>query len=363
MLLYFILCQSAWALPRSSDLIGMTCPNERFSVTVEINKGLPTYTISKSSESLITNSQLGFEIDGIAISAFSFLHLDKKIIDQSWKPVWGKQRLVRNHCNEYTIQTRVMKPRAMDLDIVFRVYDEAVAFRYILKSIEGNQDVVITNDRTQFQFAHDATCWSYNGENANIGPEQIANGDGQRRWPITVKAADDCWMALCEANIDRFSWMTLKTEKGSSGFETTIEPSSIKLPFAMPWRVIMISDNVASLVDSNILENLNPPCEIKDTSWIKPGVSFWDWRAWGHQIDGFTYDLNRESWDRFVDFAAEKEIPYLLLDADWYGPEFETDSDPTTTEKDVPAFIQYANSKDIGVFLYLNDVGARKYGL
>jgi len=352
-----------WAFERSSDLVGMTSPDERFSVIVEVSNNLPTYKILRGCESLITESNLGFEIDGTAISAFSFLHLDKKVIDQSWKPVWGKRRLVRDHCNEYTIQTRVMKPRAMDLDIVFRVYDEAVAFRYVLKSIEGNQDVAITNDLTQFQFAHDATCWSYNGENINIGPEQITNGDGQRRWPITVEAADDCWMALCEANIDRFSWMTLKTEKGSSGFETTIEPSSIKLPFAMPWRVIMISDNITSLVDSNLLENLNPPCKIEDTSWIKPGVSFWDWRAWGHQVDGFTYDLNRKSWDCFVDFAAKKSIPYLLLDADWYGPEFEANSDPATPEKDVPAFIRYANSKGIGTFLYLNDVGAKKYGL
>jgi alpha-glucosidase len=341
----------------------MTCPNEGFSVIVKFDGNLPTYNISQRCETLITDSNLGLAIDGVSISDCRFLHLDKKVIDQSWEPVWGKQRLVRDHCNEYTIQTRVMKPRAMDMDIVFRVYNEAVAFRYILKSIEGNPKITITDDLAQFRFANDGTAWSYNGENTNIGPEQIADASGQRRWPITVKAADDCWMAVLEANIDNFSWMTLKTEKGSNGFETTIEPSSIELPFAMPWRVLMIGDSAASLVDSNILPNLNPPCKIEDTSWIKPGVCFWDWRAWGHQVDGFTYDLNRESWDRFVDFAAEKEIPYLLLDADWYGPEFEQGSDPTTSEKNVPAFIQYANSKGIGVFLYLNDVGAKKYGL
>ena len=358
-----ILCSSAWAFPRSEDSFGMTSPSQRYSVNVTIDNGQLSYKVSEGCDPIIDDSRLGLEIDGAAISGFQKKGFNKKVVDTSWQPVWGKQKTVRDHCHEYTIQTRATQPVALDMDIIFRVYDEAVAIRYVLKSNEGGSEITITDDLTQFQFAHDAAAWSYNGEHANLGPEQIVEASGQRRWPVTLRYADDCWMALCEANIENFSWMTLRTQKGSGGFEVSIEPSSVKPPFAMPWRVIMIGDSVTSLVDSNILENLNPPCAIEDTSWIKPGVSFWDWRAWGHQVEGFTYDLSRPSWERFVEFAAEKGIPYLLLDADWYGPEFEADSDPTTTQKDVPAFIRYANSKGIGVFLYLNDVGAKKYGL
>jgi len=114
------------------------------------------------------------------------------------------------------------------------------------------------------------------------------------------------------------------------------------------------------------LAYLNEPCKIDDTSWIKPGRAFWDWRVWGYKAaDGFTYGLNTDSHLRFIDFAAENNIQYLLIDADWYGAEFDENSDPTTARKDVDIekCMGYAKEKGVGVILYLNDVGAKKFGL
>ena len=83
----------------------------------------------------------------------------------------------------------------------------------------------------------------------------------------------------------------------------SIQASEVITPFATPWRVIMVGEKPGDLVDSDLLENLNPPCAIDDPSWIKPGIAFWDWRAWGHQADGFTYGLDTDSWHRFIDLA------------------------------------------------------------
>ncbi|MCK5277720.1 MAG: glycoside hydrolase family 97 catalytic domain-containing protein, partial [Cyclobacteriaceae bacterium] len=111
---------------------------------------------------------------------------------------------------------------------------------------------------------------------------------------------------------------------------------------------------------------LSAPSKIEDTSWIKPGKCMWDWRVWGYETEtGFRYELDTKSHLRFIDFAAENNIKYLLMDADWYGSEFSTTSDPTSANEkvDIQKNMAYAKSKGVGIILYLNDVGAKKFGL
>jgi alpha-glucosidase len=140
------------------------------------------------------------------------------------------------------------------------------------------------------------------------------------------------------------------------------------------------------LITNNALVNLNPPCQLEDTSWIKTGLSLWDWRGWGAKTaDGFTYELDMKSWRRQVDFASQYGVKYLLLDANWYGEEFSEDSNPVSSrttlcvqnEKgeilfpaapenwddpiDVPALIKYAADKNVGIMLYINDRAQVKY--
>ena len=124
----------------------------------------------------------------------------------------------------------------------------------------------------------------------------------------------------------------------------------------------MYGKHPGTLVDSHIIELLNPEPS-GDFSWVKPGVAVWDWRADGAVWDGYTYRMSYDSWVRLVDFASEEGFCYLVLDANWYGPEHEAESNPLTGDKasDVRRIIQYAKGKGVGVWLYLNDVGGRKY--
>jgi alpha-glucosidase len=126
--------------------------------------------------------------------------------------------------------------------------------------------------------------------------------------------------------------------------------------------VIFFGQTPGALVDSHLIELLNPD-PVGDFSWVKPGVCVWDWRIDGAQVDGFKYGMNLPSWLRMVDFASSNGIKHLVLDANWYGPEFKAESDPVKGDKagDVRKLIAYAKEKNVGVWLYLNDVGGRKF--
>jgi alpha-glucosidase len=128
--------------------------------------------------------------------------------------------------------------------------------------------------------------------------------------------------------------------------------------------VIFYGTTPGSMVDSHLIELLNLD-STGDFSWVKPGVAVWDWRINGAEIPGFKYGMNLPSWIRMVDFAASNGIKHLVLDADWYGPEFAHDSDPVKGDKagDVKKLIAYGKSKNIGIWLYLNDVGGRQFPL
>jgi alpha-glucosidase len=118
------------------------------------------------------------------------------------------------------------------------------------------------------------------------------------------------------------------------------------------------------LIDSHLLELLNPDPEPgSDFSWVKPGLALWDWRINGAEVNGFKYQMSLPSWKRMVDFAAVNKIPSLVLDANWYGAEFNKDSDPLKGGKaaDVNELIKYGKEKGVGIWLYLNDVGGQAY--
>jgi alpha-glucosidase len=120
------------------------------------------------------------------------------------------------------------------------------------------------------------------------------------------------------------------------------------------------------LIDAHLLELLNPePAAGADFSWVKPGVAVWDWRINGAKANGFTYEMSLPSWKRMVDFAATNGIPSLVLDANWYGPEFHKESDPLKGGKveQVHQLIAYGKQKGVGIWLYLNDVGGTAFPL
>jgi alpha-glucosidase len=180
---------------------------------------------------------------------------------------------------------------------------------------------------------------------------------------MTLQAADDAFLAVHEADLRTGEPLRL-AKTGPTGFRALTAPGSIAPGYAGPWRVIFFGTSPGAMVDSHLIELLNPDPQ-GDFSWVKPGVATWDWRIDGAIVDGFKYEMSLPSWLRMVDFSAANGIRHLVLDANWYGPEFEQSSDPVKGDKanDVKKLIAHGKQKGVGIWLYLNDVGGRKFPL
>ena len=350
-----------------ADQGDLMSPDGTLHVTVAVTDGRPTVAVTWKGEPVLEPSPLGLAVAGAKDGGgWREVGRSARSVDETWTPVWGKRRQVVNRCRELVLSLARAGGPLLRMDILFRAYDDGAAFRYVLGPGAGPpQTVEVTDDLAEFRFAGDWEAWSYRRENRPLGPERLSQAKGDRHYPMTLRAGADRYLALVEAALEDFAWMELASEAGSRAVRVEVASSRVATPFATPWRVLMVGPTPGALVDSDLLANLNPPCRIEDPSWIKPGVAFWDWRAWGHKADGFTYGLDLASWKRFVDLAGEAGVPYLLLDANWYGPEFDASSDPTTAKQgaNVEELIRYARERGVGILLYLNDKATEKHDL
>lgn len=341
-------------------------PDGKLSITFQLTKdGLLTYSFKAHKQTVITESSMGFT-SGNSISipsaGWKLETSEQKSIISVWKPVWGKRSVVPDEYNELILNLKGANTSELQhLRIEARAYNDGVAFRYSIPAEEKNS-LKPTAELTRYNFTGDYTAWFYNGENHNIGPEKLSESDGKRLPVMTIKASDNLYLAIHEADLATGDPLVLQTKKGSTSFSVVSAPEKLEAGYESAWRVLLCGKTPGAMVDSHLIELLNPAAE-GDFSWVKPGVAVWDWRIDGAQIDGFTYSMSYPSWIRMVDFAAENNIRYLVLDANWYGPEHEANSDPVKGDKvnDVRKLLQYGKEKGVGIWLYLNDVGGRKF--
>jgi alpha-glucosidase len=328
-----VLAMCGWSVA-AVEPTRVVSPDGKLEVSFACADGRVAYTLKADGRELIKDSPVGYANATLA-------GVTTRSQDAVWKPVWGKRALVTDRFNEATLNLTAYR-------LVARAYDDGVAFR----CLGGTGD-----ELTQFAFAGDYTAWFYNGENHNLGPDKLSAIDGKRLPPMTVKAADDAYLAVLEADLGGGDPLALQAKKGGTSFGLASKPSEA-------WRVLLFGRKPGVLVDSHLVDLLNPPpADGADFSWVKPGVAVWDWRINGARVDGFTYEMSYPSWVRMVDFAAENNIRYLVLDADWYGKEFNPKSDPMKGgyAGDAKKLIAYAHQKGVGIWLYLNDVAGRAY--
>jgi alpha-glucosidase len=343
-------------------------PDGKLSVTFLLAKdGSLTYSMSAFKQLVISDSPMGFSSGNkisVPSSDWRLESSEKKSIVSVWEPVWGKSSVVPDRYNKLILKFVGSDSAALRyLQIEARAYNDGVAFRYTIPSEERNS-LTTTSEMTGYHFTGDYTAWYYNGENRNIGPEKLSESDGKRLPVMTIKASDNLYLALHEADLVKGYPLVLQTKKGSTAFSLSATSCKLEAGYQSAWRVILCGKTPGTLVDSHVIELLNPPAN-DDFSWVKPGVAVWDWRINGAIIDSFKYTMTLPSWKRMVDFASENNILYLVLDADWYGPEFGKESDPVKGGKveQVHEIIKYGKEKGVGIWLYLNDVAGKNYPL
>ncbi len=368
--------------------VSVDSPDKNVSVDLNLVNGSPQWSIRFNQQPIVTDGAIQLYLGDQPDQPLTF---DSAVAttsehDSTWQPTWGQFSEVRNHYREVVW---TLKPKAIDdasVTVTLRVFNDGVAIRYT----PGVKHKPFS-DRTGFSFADDFTFWSANGEHPNHGPIKLSQWKhGAIQMPMTIQAGPNVFCAVLEAAIyDQYPF-SVHRAGGATRFETRSKPAkftSDESNGGSAWRVITLGRSAGDLITNQIAGNLNPPLTLADASWIRPGLALWDWRAWGATApDGFQYGLDMSSWKRFIDFAARKDnVRYLLLDANWYGPEFDPKEDPTTSRDhlvqqieggkvvrkpapddwaepiDVPALIQYANERGVGIVLYINDHARKNF--
>lgn len=352
------------------DTSELHSPDGWLSVKIEqSDKGNIVYYFYAGDEMVINSSRLGYRLKNgneFPADGWTITKEEKTSVDDEWRPVWGKRSVVPDKYNQLTLllENNNGQSAISNLTVEFRLYDDGLAFRY---RFPEEADEAVECELTQYNYVTDPTAWFYNGEHENFGPVLLSETDAVRPSNVTLRVSDSLYLNIHEACLQEGDPLRLVSHKGEHSFTVASSPGvfgQLKGGFISAWRVVMAGKTPGMLVDSHLLELLNPdPAPGTDFSWVKPGVAVWDWRIDGAVWDGFTYSMSYPSWVRMVDFAAEQGFKHLVLDANWYGPEFEKESDPVKGDKakDVQRLLAYGKEKGVGIWLYLNDVGGRKF--
>lgn len=347
-------------MAKDKGVTKLTSPNGKAKVTVSASteEGLPTLELSVDGTTVLKDSRMGFRsgTDMVPGKEWRIANVEKSKHKGVWNPVWGKRNVVPEVYNSLSIRY-VNDASQKECTLEVRAYNDGMAWRMVNEKGESNW-----YELSNFNFAGNFTAWFYNGERHNIGPELLSDSRGERTPIMTLKANEGLYLAVHEACLYQGKPLLLRSEQGSTKFDIVSEDTRMAEGAASPWRVILYGRTPGDLVDSHLLELLNPAPE-GDFSWVRPGIHLWDWRIDGAIWGDFRYRMNYESWVKMIDFAAAEGFSALVLDANWYGPEFEKNSDPVTGEKarDVQRIIQYGKEKGVGVWLYLNDVAGTNY--
>ena len=334
------------------------------------------YTLTYKNRPVIEESKLGVLIEnqlfesalGIPNDTCHFWCENLKLTgtehqktDEIWKPVYGERAEVRDCYNEMTLKFKkgegkgnrdggYDKRKNYFMNIIVRAYNEGVAFRYHFPEMTNGLFLHIVGEQTSFTMPEGTMAYY---ERWAQGPYELRPLEGwgkeESERPLTLKLPDGLSVALLEAEMVDYvrGKFRLSAEKPST-LETSLYSSvDIISPYSTPWRVIMVGERPVDLINNNdIVLNLNPACKLADTSWIKPGKVF------------RSGDLKQDRVKAAIDFAAERGIQYVHMDAGWYGPEMKMSSDATTVspdkDLDIPALCKYAESKGIGLMVYVN---------
>ena len=331
-LILSIACFFSLATPGSaavgllSDVEVLTSPSGNIEISFLLENGKPFYAVRESGRSVVTASQLGllFQND---------INLDRNFVIQSsqratelrhWEQVWGEQRLIKDHFNEL----RVSLSSAIEnrqLTLVFRAYDDGIAFRYEVPQQPGLASFIMTREITEFAFANNKAWWipAYKNDryeqlyqNTQLSDIEFAHT------PLTIEG-DNGFYAVHEAAVDDYASMTLKGE-GNGRLSCDLVPwadgSKVKgrTPLISPWRTIQIGRRAVDLLTNNMTLNLNEPNRLADTSWIKPQKYIGIW--WGMHIGKFSWGngpihgATTERAKTYIDYAKSLKIPAVLIE-------------------------------------------------
>jgi len=378
-------CWSAEVFGRQS--LKLASPNGKIEVSVSVKEKMASqrlyYSINYKGKPVLLDSPVELIFKDIPpLANLKIKKQSSETIDERWQRVAGKSKDVRNHCNQLRISLEEDSKLGRKIDFIFRAYDDGVAFRYYLPKQQHIGDFNLEAEKTWFKFGDNHTVWAadYKGfvshQESEFNQMKLSDLSASKPYgvPLLVRVDESIWAAITEANITDWAGMYLgKVENDSNALVTMLSPHpndpnitvSSRIPRYSPWRVVMLGEKPGDLIESNIIENLNEPCALKNTSWIKPGRCAWDWWWCGKYAPdvNFTLGSNTETMKYFIDFASEMGWEYQLVDWYWYGPPFKVmlkEADPnaditkSNPDINIPELVRYAAAKNVRLILWLH---------
>lgn len=382
--------------------------------------GTPTYKMTYKGKPVINESTLGFTLkkDEPLTNHFKVVGDSKSTFKETWKPVWGEEKEILNHYNELLVQLKQDKTNRL-MNIRFRVYNEGVGFRYEFPTQKELTYFVIAEENTQFAMTGDHTAWwipgDYDTQEYDYNESKLSEIRGLMKQSMTdnvsqyvfsptgvqtalmMKTKDGLYINLHEAALVDYALMNLNLDDKNFIFQSWLTPDAkgdkgyLYTPTKTPWRTVMVSDDARNILASRLILNLNDPCALADTSWIKPvkyiGV-WWEMitgkSSWAYTDDlptikldevdytkvkpNGTHAANNDKVRHYIDFAAKHGFDQVLVEGwnvgweDWFGHRKDYVFDFVTPypDFDIKALNDYAHAKGIKLMMHHETSGSTR---
>jgi len=416
------LCLCALMMPLLLLAQQVKSPNGNVVVSFSLtDNGVPTYQVSYKGKAVIKPSHLGLELtpskhDGIKaedtnlMNGFKVTKTETSTFKETWKPVWGETNSILNHYNEMAVSLTQEHPNRTMI-VRFRVYNDGMGLRYEFPRQNNLSYFIIKDEHTQFAMAGDHTAWwipgDYDTQEYETITSKLSDIRSKMKEAITdnasqttfsptgvqtslqMKSSDGLYINLHEAACVDYPTMHLNLDDKNMVFESWLTPDPtgnkayMQAPRTTPWRTLIVSDDARDMLSSNLILNLNEPCKLEDTSWIKPvkycGV-WWEMivgkKSWSYTDEFPAVELGVTDFakakpngrhaatnaevKRYIDFAAKNGLDQVLVEGwnigweDWFGhSKFKVfDFQTPYPDFDIKELNEYAHSKGIKLIMH-----------
>ena len=416
------LCLCALMMPLLLVAQQVKSPNGNVVVSFSlVDNGVPTYQVSYKGKPVIKQSRLGLELtpsnnDGIKpedtnlMNGFKVSNTETSSFKEVWKPVWGETSSILNHYNEMAVSLTQEHPNRTII-VRFRVYNDGMGLRYEFPRQSNLGYFIIRDEHTQFAMAGDHTAWWLPGDYDTQEYETVTSklseirskmksavtdntsqttfSDTGVQTSLQMKTSDGLYINLHEAACVNYPTMHLNLDDKNMVFESWLTPDAqgnkayMQAPRTTPWRTLIVSDDARDMLSSNLILNLNEPCQYDDTSWIKPvkycGV-WWEMivgrKSWSYTDEFPAVEIGVTDFSkakpngrhgattaevkRYIDFAAKNGLDQVLVEGwnigweDWFGhSKFKVfDFQTPYPDFDIKALNEYAHSKGVKLMMH-----------
>lgn len=395
-------------------------PNGKFIMEFSLQKDrTPSYSLNYKDKTVIKPSKLGLELKNdkkSLLNDFTVIDTKTNSFDETWKPVWGEVESIRNQYNELAV-TLNQKETDRQIIIRFRLFNDGLGFRYEFPTQKNLVYFVIKEERTQFAMTGDHTAYwipgDYDTQEYDYTTSKLSEIRGLTekaktenlsqtsfsptgvQTSLMLKTADGLYINLHEAALINYSCMHLNLDDKNMIFESWLTPDEkvdkgyIQAPTHSPWRTIIVSDDAREILASKMTLNLNDPCKIEDTSWIKPikyvgvwwemisGKSSWSYTDEFPSVQlgvtdfskakpNSTHGANNANVKKYIDFAAANGFGGVLVEGwnegweDWFGhyKDYVFDFVTPYPDFDVKGLHEYAKSKGVKMIMHHETSGS-----